>query len=403
MQIHTTISSFINKHLFSIGVFGILFGFTFISGSFVVANGQTIAPSDSHIVSLYVNDEETIIPTRAKTVGELIEKVNATKTEADLVEPALDTAIDSDNFRINVYKARPVTIIDEGEVIRTLSPHKDAKLVAEKAGLKVYKEDILTSSTGDSFIEEKIIGEKITIERATPVSVSLFGAKPLPYRTHVNTVGELLAEKELTVEEGAVLSPAANTKLTPNLLIYISKFGKKVVTEDVNIPFNTQSTNDPKKPIGFVSVTKAGSNGLKKVTYEIDTQDGREVGRKILQEVVVDEPVTQVQTKGTQPPSIPAGNYIDWMDQVGIAPSDRFYVDYIVRHEAGWGGVTRWNTAGSGAYGICQALPASKMASAGADYMTNPVTQLKWCDGYAKGRYGSWKAAYDFKIRTGWW
>jgi hypothetical protein len=35
------------------------------------------------------------------------------------------------------------------------------------------------------------------------------------------------------------------------------------------------------------------------------------------------------------------------------------------------------------------------MASAGADWATNPVTQLKWCNGYAVGRYGSWGAAYN--------
>lgn len=85
------------------------------------------------------------------------------------------------------------------------------------------------------------------------------------------------------------------------------------------------------------------------------------------------------------------------MEQAGISPSDYAYVDYIINHEGGWGGTTTWNRAGSGAYGLCQSLPATKMASAGADYMTNPVTQLKWCDAYAKSsRYGSWEIAYNY-------
>jgi len=51
----------------------------------------------------------------------------------------------------------------------------------------------------------------------------------------------------------------------------------------------------------------------------------------------------------------------------------------------------RWNALNrsSGAYGIPQALPASKMASAGADWKTNPVTQIKWGLGYIKSSYGS--------------
>lgn len=83
-------------------------------------------------------------------------------------------------------------------------------------------------------------------------------------------------------------------------------------------------------------------------------------------------------------------------DAIGMPESDRPYAEYIIDHEAGCGGVTTWNHAGSGAYGICQALPGYKMASAGEDWATNAATQARWCDGYAKGRYGSWQNAYYY-------
>lgn len=95
-----------------------------------------------------------------------------------------------------------------------------------------------------------------------------------------------------------------------------------------------------------------------------------------------------------------------WLAAAGIAQSDWYYVDCVINGcngvsaEGGWSGALRWNTTGSGAYGICQALPASKMASAGADYMTNPITQLKWCHAYAQG-YGSWAAAWKFRTCLG--
>lgn len=62
-------------------------------------------------------------------------------------------------------------------------------------------------------------------------------------------------------------------------------------------------------------------------------------------------------------------------------------LDQLWQHESGWRMV--WNYQGSGAYGIPQALPASKMASAGADWMTNPATQIKWGLGYIRGVYGT--------------
>lgn len=91
------------------------------------------------------------------------------------------------------------------------------------------------------------------------------------------------------------------------------------------------------------------------------------------------------------------------MNIVGIAESDHFYVDFIISHEGGWDGVTKYNYAGSGAYGLCQSLPASKMMSAGSDYMVNPITQLKWCNSYAVSRYGTWQGAYNFWLANKWW
>ena len=64
-----------------------------------------------------------------------------------------------------------------------------------------------------------------------------------------------------------------------------------------------------------------------------------------------------------------------------------------------WQGESGWNykatNPSSGAYGIPQALPGSKMASAGSDWKTNAATQIKWGEGYIKSVYGSPSAAYS--------
>lgn len=57
----------------------------------------------------------------------------------------------------------------------------------------------------------------------------------------------------------------------------------------------------------------------------------------------------------------------------------------------------------SGAYGIPQALPASKMASAGSDYLTNPATQIKWGLGYITQVYGTPCGAWDHEEADGWY
>ncbi|HXP21048.1 MAG TPA: transglycosylase SLT domain-containing protein [Streptosporangiaceae bacterium] len=85
----------------------------------------------------------------------------------------------------------------------------------------------------------------------------------------------------------------------------------------------------------------------------------------------------------------------------GFSASGQFgCVDQIFSRESGW----RVNAANaSGAYGIPQALPGSKMAQFGSDWMTNPATQIKWGIWYMKTRYGSPCNAWAFWQGHGWY
>ncbi|MEV6838685.1 transglycosylase SLT domain-containing protein [Streptomyces sp. NPDC051133] len=73
----------------------------------------------------------------------------------------------------------------------------------------------------------------------------------------------------------------------------------------------------------------------------------------------------------------------------------------IVSHESGWNPSA--TNSSSGAYGLVQALPGSKMASAGSDWKTNPATQIKWGLDYMKSRYGSPAKAWSFWQANGWY
>jgi hypothetical protein len=73
----------------------------------------------------------------------------------------------------------------------------------------------------------------------------------------------------------------------------------------------------------------------------------------------------------------------------------------IYMNESGWN--VHADNPSSSAYGIPQALPGSKMASAGRDWHDNPVTQIRWGLGYIKARYGSPCGAWSFKRGHGWY
>ncbi|MEV6109411.1 transglycosylase SLT domain-containing protein [Streptomyces sp. NPDC051940] len=73
----------------------------------------------------------------------------------------------------------------------------------------------------------------------------------------------------------------------------------------------------------------------------------------------------------------------------------------IVERESTWN--HKATNPSSGAYGLVQALPANKMASAGGDWKTNPATQIKWGLDYMKDRYGSPCGAWTFWQQNHWY
>ncbi|MFF8615213.1 MULTISPECIES: transglycosylase SLT domain-containing protein [unclassified Streptomyces] len=85
-----------------------------------------------------------------------------------------------------------------------------------------------------------------------------------------------------------------------------------------------------------------------------------------------------------------------------MVPGDQFQCfSNIVNHESTWN--YRATNPSSGAYGLVQALPGSKMASAGADWQTNPATQIKWGLNYMDSRYGSPCGAWSFWQANHWY
>lgn len=364
----------------------------------VLMGSQTIGPSDSHVVQLTVNGKKQTIPTRASTVADFLTRAKVSLNDGDVVEPSQDTTIDQDDFRINVYRARPVTIFDGNMRIQAYSAATTARSVAKQAGIQVYPEDNLKQEVSSNILKDQVIGEKIVIDRATAAILNLYGT-PIEIRTHALTVGELLKEKNVTLANGDTAQPSLDTPISSNLAIFVTRVGTQIITVEEQIPMEIQTIEDASLSFGATAIRQVGSPGKKVVTYQLDLQNGKEVGRHVIQEVRAQEPVKQIVVRGKA--FNVNSDKLTVMQLAGINTDvDYGYVDYIVSHESGWRPTAR---NPSGAYGLCQALPGSKMSSAGADWETNPVTQLRWCNGYAKARYGSWSAAYNFWLAKHYW
>jgi resuscitation-promoting factor RpfB len=387
-RVHRAGRRHIMRRPYLLPIFGLILGAAIV-GTLVFYKGgtPTFRPSDSHVVFLFNDGQKQTIDTKAKTVGELIQRLPLHLIPEDVVEPSADTEIVEDNFRINIYHARPVTIVDGSNKTITLTAQKSAREVAQDAGLKVNPEDIASFEQGN--VAQNIVGEEVAVSRATPIMLNLYGTQVQSY-TQAATVGSMMREKHIKLDNGETVSPSPNTAITPNMQVFILTKGSQVITTEESIPAPVQNVNDITLSFGTKVIRQQGSPGKQAVTYLINSKNGQEVSRKIIQQAVIQAPVTQIVAIGA---TIDInGDKTAIMAAAGIASGDYAYANFIVSHESGWR-PTASNP--SGAYGLCQALPGGKMASAGADWATNPITQLRWCSGYAASRYGGWAGAYN--------
>jgi hypothetical protein len=113
------------------------------------------------------------------------------------------------------------------------------------------------------------------------------------------------------------------------------------------------------------------------------------------------QPQPAQQVAVTVPSGSPQQIAEGMLAQFGWSSSQFSCLQSLWEHESGWN-VTAENPT-SGAYGIPQALPASQMSSAGADWQTDAATQIRWGLTYIQGRYGSPCGAWSHEEAVNWY
>lgn len=251
------------------------------------------------VVTIHDGQETASFPTTASTVAEALEEAKVVLDEHDLVEPAPGTPIITDTFNINVFRARPVLIIDGDERIETTSPYQSPKLIAEQAGLTIYAEDNFILERITDFVGESTLGLKLTVIRATKIKLSLYGTTKT-IRTQASTVAELLDQHGLEPAETDVIRPQSDSPIKAGMTVYLVRVSGDTEVKEEVIPFSVREIRDKSQPLGYAQIQTAGRNGSKLVTYRVTYENGQAVKRQVVSSVTVEQPVEQVVIVGDQ-------------------------------------------------------------------------------------------------------
>ena len=379
---------------------GLLFVIIFIFGisNFVLADdGETTA--EQRLVTIHDAGSTKTILTTATTVADAIKEANINIEDNDTVEPSRNAELITSSFTVNIYRAKPIVVVDDRRAVRVISSSQTGRTIAYDAGVELFPEDLAIISNARNILQNGGAGQVVTIKRAFEITLVLYGYER-QVRTQAGTVEEFLREKRLQLNPADTMNLGMGSRLSYGMTLKIWREGINTITVDEEIPYITEFVQDADRPIGFREVRERGAPGKRSVTYEIVVHGGIEISRKEINSLTLLEPRRQVEVIGVRSPvpSNPGANAElghRMMLEYGFPESEWPCLYQLWMHESGWV-ATKANYAGSGAYGIPQALPASKMATAGPDYLTNPATQIRWGLGYIAGRYGTPCNAWAF-------
>jgi 3D (Asp-Asp-Asp) domain-containing protein len=147
-------------------------------------------------------------------------------------------------------------------------------------------------------------GLHVFVEHATVITLSVGGDEPATVYTHVDTVGDLLVERGVGLSEGDSVTPALSTLLRNDLAVSVTVVRATTEFEDTPIPFSIIYRDDPSLPEGEHRLAQEGEDGFVRREYSVVHENGEEVGRELLSEMVV-EPTQRIVAQGTAVIAIP--------------------------------------------------------------------------------------------------
>jgi uncharacterized protein YabE (DUF348 family) len=392
-----------NSHLVNIKSLLVLLFLVYISlPSFFISNKPRFVGSKK-IVQINVDGSSKITTTNADVIGDVLIQNNIELGSGDTVEPGLGTSIKNNKeVVVNVRRAIVSMIVDGDKTIMATSGYIDPRQVVASAGITLYEEDKVSSELVNDFVDQVMVGQKITIKRSLMLKLKVDGNNFL-IRSFQNTVADLLKEKNITLGPSDEISQPLATKLESGMEIAIYRISENTKTETVNIPFETDIQLDYSKPVGQETVLVPGQFGQKLITYKVISKDGVESSREEISSNILVSPVKATISRGAK--SNFSGSVEYWRPYV-VSAANRYgaNVEQLMRVMAceSGGDASNYNGRSAGltaaqamaqnrAIGLFQFLPSTWRGNGGGDIWNGAEQIEKAARLFANGQARQWE------------
>jgi uncharacterized protein YabE (DUF348 family) len=257
------------------------------------------AATNGRLVTFHDRGQERVILTHAQSIRDALHDAGIPIAPRDTVEPDINSQLVATSYEVNIYRARPVIVVDGAVRQKIMTAAQTPHDIAQAAGVNELRAEDKTAFATSANIAEDGASTILTIDRATPFTLQLYGTPSRTY-SHAKTVGEMLTQKGVKLAAQDVVSVSQTTPLTAGMTVAIWRNGVQTATVQEPVAFPVRQVLDMDQPFGYHSVQTPGTPGRKSVTYAITAQGGRETGRTVIQSVTLEEPKEQVEVVGAK-------------------------------------------------------------------------------------------------------
>jgi uncharacterized protein YabE (DUF348 family) len=350
-------------------------------------------------VSLVVDGKSSSIQTTATNVGDVLANAGYHVGSHDLLAPSVSTSVHN-GTEIVLRRGRLLRLNVDGTTTQVWTT---APTVADALAQLGYSTADFTSVSRARRLP--LTPTDISVRTPKLVTVRHDGKNQAVTTTDA-TVAQLLSDMSITMGPQDKLSVPTTQGVRSGEVIVLKRVKTVSQVATVNVPYKVSKQSDSSMANGTTKVVKAGKNGTARVTYAVVYVDGKYAGRTTIKTVTLKAPVTAVEKVGTKPAIVTSPDAAHQIART-LLLARGWGQDQMNCLGPLWGKESAWRvTAGnpSGAYGIPQALPGTKMAKYGSDWRTSAKTQIEWGLAYIASRYGNpCNAWHAWNAHGGWY
>lgn len=246
-------------------------------------------------VTVVLDGKKRQVKVHAETVGQLLADLGIDVQKHDEVRPGLKTRI-REGMKVIWEPARRITVVKNGSTKEVWTTADTVREFVQKQALSIGEHDVISPAPSHEIKENM----KIVYKDGFQVNLVIGEKKRSVHALATMTVGDLLQQNSVQLNKYDYVRPAKDTPLTAGMAVKVIRIKKITEVVEESVDYGVITRKDDSLPKGEKKIVQDGKKGRIAKHYVVTLKNGKEVARKLIKTVVVEESQDKIVAVGTK-------------------------------------------------------------------------------------------------------